>query len=420
MPISYTEPTRLICHACGKPFETAIWTLVDVGEQPELYAALLNGSLNLTTCPHCGQANQANSPLLLHDPALRRVYFAVPGNADEHIWREHAQTLLYALVAALPDEARLPYLGDVQISQGLDGLRHSLLRRGRRNRQDPAARGRTNAESTPVQATPVAAANPLASSPLLDWVQVLLATDSPAEFQEVVRSYPELLSDAADRLLEALAAEAKRAGEPDAVRAIQKVRTTLQQLRAGGFDTTSVVLAKDDIQQPIMDDTAALLDEVAASESHPIAMVLSNAAYQEFLAATSPEDLRDAARGHPALLEPETDAAIAQRAEEALDNGNERLAALIDQRREALAALQQELTNAAALLEAVKALLAAESEEDLARLLGEYPALLTAAAQQTLMTLAADARARDDEHLAVYAVECRAMLREVRRGLEAS
>ncbi|MDZ4720251.1 MAG: hypothetical protein SH847_17495, partial [Roseiflexaceae bacterium] len=171
---------------------------------------------------------------------------------------------------------------------------------------------------------------------------------------------------------------------------------------------------------PIMDDTAALLDEVAASESHPIAMVLSNAAYQEFLAATSPEDLRDAARGHPALLEPETDAAIAQRAEEALDNGNERLAALIDQRREALAALQQELTNAAALLEAVKALLAAESEEDLARLLGEYPALLTAAAQQTLITLAADARARDDEHLAVYAVECRAMLREVRRGLEAS
>jgi hypothetical protein len=397
----------LICPACGNPFVTEIWTLVDVGEQPDLYDALLNGSLHLAVCPHCGQSSSADSPLLLHDPGLRRVYFAVPGQADEHVWREHAQTLLYELVGSLPDEARLPYLGDVQISQGLDGLRHSLLRRGRRAKQD-ATRGRNS--PPPVATTP---ANRLASSPLLDLVQVLLAADSPAEFQEVVRLHPDLLSAAADGVLEALAAEAKRAAEPDAVRAIQKVRATLQGMRDG---VPTLVTNHEAVQST----TDALPDEITELEPPVIGAFLVHGAYQSFLAATSPEDFVDAARGHPALLEPETNAAIALWAEEALDTGNERLAAQIDQQREALAGVQQQLTNEPALHAALAVLLAADSEEALAQALSEHPALLTAAAQQALVTMAAEARAGDDEPFAIHAVECSAMLREVRRGLEAN
>jgi hypothetical protein len=406
VPISHTEPTELICPACGNPFVAEIWTLVDVGEQPDLYDALLSGSLHLAICPHCGHSSSADSPLLLHDPGLRRVYFAVPGQADEHVWREHAQTLLYELVGSLPDEARLPYLGDVQISQGLDGLRHSLLRRGRRGKQD-ATRGRGTPQ--PVATIPT---NPLASSPLLDLVQVLLAADSPAEFQEIVRSHPDLLSAAADGLLEALAAEAKRAAEPDAVRAIQKVRATLQGMRDGA----PTPVPGQEAVQPTAD---ALPEDLSVLEPPAIGAFLASAAYQSFLAATSPEDFVDAARGHPVLLEPETNAAIALWAEEALDTGNERLAALIDQQREALAGVQQQLTNEPALHEAIGVLLAAESEEALAQALSEHPALLTTAAQQALATMAAEARAGDDEPLAIHAIECSAMLREVRRGLEA-
>jgi hypothetical protein len=397
----------LICPACGNPFVAEIWTLVDVGEQPDLYDSLLNGSLHLAVCPHCGQPSSADSPLLLHDPGLRRVYFAVPGQADEHVWREHAQTLLYELVGSLPDEARLPYLGDVQISQGLDGLRHSLLRRGRRGKQD-APRGRSS--PPPVAATP---ANPLESSPLLDWVQVLLAADSPAEFQEVVRSHPDLLSAAADGLLEALASEAKRAAEPDAVRAIQKVRATLQGMRDGA----PTPVPGQEALQPTAD---ALPEDVAVVEPPTIGAFLAHAAYQAFLAATSPVDFVDAARGHPVLLEPEANAAIVLLAEDALDTGNERLAAFIDQQREAFVEVQQQLTSAAALHEAIGVLLAAESEEALALALSEYPALLTTAAQQALETRADEARAGDDEPLAIHAIECCAMLREVRRGLEAN
>lgn len=382
--------------------------MVDAGEHPELYDALLNGSLNQVTCPHCGHVSQGSGPFLLHDPMLKRVYFAVPGDADEHVWREHAQTLLYALVSALPEEERLPYLSDVHISQELDGLRQTLTRRGRRGRPDTAGRARTAAGSSAIP-------QPVASSPLLDWIQTLLAADTPAEFQEVVRSHPELLSDAATTVLESLAAEASSAGQPDAVRAIQRVRATLHDMRTAGPDLMPPSAAQDALLPE--DDTEALL-EAAAEQLPPTAEPVSNAAYQEFLGAGSPEDLVDAARSHPILLEPEADAAIALRAEEALDTGNERLAALIDERRVALADLREQLTGEHTLLEALNALLAAESEDALARVLGEHPALLTAAAQQALMTLAAGARARNDEHLAVYAVECRAMLREVRRGLE--
>ena len=84
-----------------------------------------------------------------------------------------------------------------------------------------------------------------------------------------------------------------------------------------------------------------------------------------------------------------------------------------------MAALRAELSGQASLPKAIKALLQASGEDDLAAALTEHPILLTGAAQDALFELAAEARARGDEQLAEYATECSAMLRKVREGLEA-
>ena len=137
------------------------------------------------------------------------------------------------------------------------------------------------------------------------------------------------------------------------------------------------------------------------------------------MGVVSAEELRSAVRDHPALLDAWADAELAERVEAALDAGDERLATAIEERREVLAALREELGGQAALPQALKALLQADGEDELAAALTEHPILLTDAAQSALLQLSSEARQRGDDQLAEYAVECRAMLRKVREGLEA-
>jgi CpXC protein len=387
--ISYAEPTRLTCPRCGSPFDAEVWTLIDSAERPDLRDALLGDALNLVTCPHCGERGPAGGPLLLHDPSARRVYFAVPEDVDEPIWRDHAQALLYALVGALPEETRLPYLGDVQVEWGIAGLRRALARNQRRDsgvrrREAPAAPAAPLASVDPKpSAAPPAAA--YAGSPLLDWVQVLLSADTPAEFHAVVREHPQLLDEGATALLDALMGEAQQLGEHEAAKAIQRTRQMLADLRASG-------------EQPGASQVAAPPEPAAAPPLAPAAeRALSDNAYQALLSTASSEDILDAAREHPALLEPWAEAALIAQAEAALESGGERIALLLDERIAALAEIRSALGAEAALLAAIRSLLAAESEEAIARAIN----------------------AAGDAQLSTYASECRAMLREVRRGLDA-
>jgi hypothetical protein len=407
MAISQTQLGRLICPSCGRQFEAELWALIDSGERPDLRDALAEGTLNQAACPQCGAPAASSGPLLLHDPGSRRVYFAVPADVDEHIWHEEAQMLLYKLIEALPEEARLPYLGDVQVEQEIEGVRRALTRR-RRGRPAPVAAA--GPDAAPAR---VVAPAPAPPPPLLDWVQVLLSADTPAEFRATVVEHPELLGDAADALLEALAGEALAAGEREAAGAIRRVRATLADLRAAQAEPeAAAVLERHTVAGTIPPD-------VSASGEAPTVQ-LADDAYQSFLAAGSSEDLLDAARGHPSLLEPWAETLIAAQGEDVLDNGNERLAALIDERREALAALRDELLAEESLQEAVAVLLAAEGEEAITRALDQYPALLTGAAQEALLTIAAGASAAGDEPRAAEAIAYCAMLREVRQGLEAT
>jgi hypothetical protein len=336
---------------------------------------------------------------------MRRVYFVAPAEIDEHIWREHAQALLYALVGALPEEARLPYLADVQITQEIDGLRQSLMRRGRRGR--PAANPATTVSAAAVPGVPEPAPAPppaprIQDSPLFDWVQQLLMAEHAAEFQEVVAEHPELLGESASALIEALVAEALRADEREIAQALRRILATLAELRSAQQSD----LAHGDL--PVV---------MQPEQSTPISP-LTEVTYQAILAADSAGALLDAAGEHPAILEAWVEYEVGVRAEQALDDGNERLAQQLDQRREALAALRAEYANEAALMQAVQALLRADGEEAIAAVLGAYPVLLTDAAQALLLQLGSEAQAHDDPQLAAYALECRVMLRDVRQSLD--
>ncbi|MGQ9548514.1 MAG: CpXC domain-containing protein [Roseiflexus sp.] len=406
MSISYAEFASLTCPVCRASFAAEIWTIIDTGERPDLTEMLLSSTLNVVSCPQCGHQADAGGPLLVHDPDGKRVYFAAPADAPEHVWRERAQELLYVLVGSLPEEQRLPYLGDVQVEVEVSGVRRAMLRRGRHvaPRVSDAAEQTTRRSPAP----PIDEIEPasLTTNPIVRGIEALLAADTPAEASALIDQHPEILTSDADALIEHLITAAHTQGERDIAGALMEVRALLYDLRAGTMPDTR----RNDTH------AAALPDPVVSA---PGERCLAEQAYGAFLRADSPRALRETISTYPALLEPWVDDELAGRVEHALDEGNEHLAQAIELRRDMLTRLRTEMTGEKALHQAIRALLSAGSDADaLVAVVGEYPALLTDVAQAALLELAAGARARGDDAMAQHAVECRALLRRVREGLQ--
>lgn len=418
MAISFSEQARLACPSCGAEFTADVWALVDAAERPDLAEALRDGTLNVVACPDCGAQAPAGAALLYHDPSIRRVYFAVPPDRGEHIWREQAQSLLYALVGALPEDSRQPYLGDVQVEQEVAGVRRALLRRTR-GRGAAAAHPPVGKPiesilgSLPTPTPPAARApepTPLASPAdpqpdLVEAVRALLAADDAAEFETIVAAYPALLTDQGDALVQQMADLAYGQGERAVADALRELRATLARRRAGA---------------PALPNAPAALPAAEVAELGAPASRLPSLAYQALLQVAAPDTLHAATRDYPLLLEPWADTELAARTEAALDEGNERLAQAIEARREALGALRERVSAGDALLAAVRALIAAEGDDAIADVLAAHPILLTNTTQAMIADLATTAQAQGQAELADDASRCRTLLADVRAGLDAS
>ena len=425
MPISQSEQIDIQCGACGQSFETEIWSIVDVTERPDLAGALLDGTLNTATCSHCGVSNQSQVAMLYHDPAARKLNFAAPADVEEHRWRDRAQELIYALGRQLPEEGQGAYLNDIDVNLGIDSLRRAVQRRqrGRGTGAKPSfgkaiplpGSGIDLPVTRTVEQPQVPSPKPQAPSPkpqvpspqflpLSDAIEHVMAVSSLDELRSVVLHYPHLLSDEADLMLRELADTAFNDGDRDLSTALHSARTALADLRAGReVNVVGIVIEH-------ADSTPTLAEPVAVP-------MVPEPAYQALLHTASDAALIDAIRLFPTLLEPWADDDLARRTEAALDEGNERLAMLIEDRRDALGVLRLALTEPDVLEAAILGLLAADDTDAIERALNANPALLSDLALQALADYAAAARTRNDEPTAATADARRVTLGQVREGL---
>jgi hypothetical protein len=376
MSISYQEQYQLTCPACGTECGAPLWLILDAQEQPEAVELLLREELNLIHCHACGHRGPAGTPLLFHDGVARRVIFAPAPGSAEHEWREQARELHTLLIGSIPEEQRRPYLGDVDIAQDLAGIAH-LVRRAQSRRRAPTPPKPAESEGNP---------------PLLVAVEALLAANSPAELDQVVARYPILLDASSGATLTQLAHVATEQRAFEVAESLRAARELLKRMEA--------------LTQPEpVDGTGSALAEEAL---------------QALLRAQGSSELAAAVQAHQALGLPTADRLLANQIELALDEGNERLALQLEERREALATLRTAAPRVASthlLEEAIEALLIADGEAAITAAIDTYPILLEDAALESLWQFAATARASGDEELARYAVECRTMLQRVRDGL---
>lgn len=117
------------CPYCRAQFAAPIQRVVDVGQDPKLKVALLQGRLNVAICPQCGNAGMLNAPFIYHDPEKELALCYVPtelgltGTDQQKLIGD----LTNAVLNSLPPERRKGYLLQPKIFLSLQGLLDTIL-----------------------------------------------------------------------------------------------------------------------------------------------------------------------------------------------------------------------------------------------------------------------------------------------------
>ena len=114
---------QIQCPACGTPYVVPVFSIVDLGVNPELRGALLGGQLNVAACPNCGAGGPLGAPLLVHDPenSFLGVFVPMESGRDDLERQKAIGELTQTLMRKIPSEQRKGYM--LQPTQFVDWQR---------------------------------------------------------------------------------------------------------------------------------------------------------------------------------------------------------------------------------------------------------------------------------------------------------
>lgn len=122
-------PVSVTCPTCRKPFVTQVRNIIDVGSEPELKQAFLQGQVNVATCPSCGQSGMMALPLLYHDPDKQLLLAYVPDQLNMKLEDREKMIgeLVNALMKTIPPEKRKAYLFQPKTMLSPDSMIEAIL-----------------------------------------------------------------------------------------------------------------------------------------------------------------------------------------------------------------------------------------------------------------------------------------------------
>ncbi|HEY1012099.1 MAG TPA: CpXC domain-containing protein [Herpetosiphonaceae bacterium] len=72
------QQVQLQCPSCRTPFTAVVWSMLDVGQEPQFKNALISGQINVAVCPKCGAGGMLATPMVYHDPAKQLFFTLLP------------------------------------------------------------------------------------------------------------------------------------------------------------------------------------------------------------------------------------------------------------------------------------------------------------------------------------------------------
>jgi hypothetical protein len=233
-----TLPIQITCPNCKTKYTAQVQSIVDVGENPQLKAALLRGQLNVVVCPACHVPGMVSAPLLYHDPQKEMLLLFIPPELNLPLAERERLTgsLVNALMSAVPAEKRKGYFLNPRSVLTMQGLIDEILK----------ADG----------VTPEMLEKQRARSRLLQ--DLLRAMDDEAQLQALIDLHKAEIDYPFFLTLAAAAESSAMAGQQQVTEKLLKLRDTL-------LARTTVVLP-----EPLPLDTAPgqVLDRVLSVKEH--------------------------------------------------------------------------------------------------------------------------------------------------------
>lgn len=248
--------TPVTCPNCRRPFNARLEQILDVGQDPQAKARLLNGRFNLATCPHCGFRGALTAPLVYHDPQkeLLLVYMPIELNLREVDRQRLIGDLTNRILSALPPERRKSYLLQPKQFINLQSLIEAVLQ----------------AEGI----TPEMLAEEKAR---LDLAQQLLQADD-AGFATLVREHQDKLDYAFFELLMVSAEAAQAEGRANAAAQLYALRERLLPLTAFGQQVAAQQAAIAKLEQAAQEagglTQEMLLEHIIAAQDDAVLQAL--------------------------------------------------------------------------------------------------------------------------------------------------
>jgi hypothetical protein len=114
---------QIRCPSCGNPYVVPVFTIIDLGANPELRGPLLSGQINMGVCPNCGAGGPLGAPLMVHDPEhnFLGVYVPMESGRDDLTRQKAIGDLTQALMRHIPSNQRKGYM--LQPAQYVDWQR---------------------------------------------------------------------------------------------------------------------------------------------------------------------------------------------------------------------------------------------------------------------------------------------------------
>jgi hypothetical protein len=106
------QPVQITCPNCRTTFQTPVFQLIDVDQQPELKQALLSGQINVAVCPNCRTSGLLATPLLYHDSSKQIFWSLFPQelNAKPDEQEKFIGALQQFVMQGLPADTPKGYL----------------------------------------------------------------------------------------------------------------------------------------------------------------------------------------------------------------------------------------------------------------------------------------------------------------------
>ncbi len=100
------------CPSCGASYVVPVFSVIDLGANPELRGPLLSGQVNVAVCQSCGAGGPLNTPLMVHDPEHQflGVFMPMESMGAEMQRQKAIGDLSQALMRKIPSEARKGYM----------------------------------------------------------------------------------------------------------------------------------------------------------------------------------------------------------------------------------------------------------------------------------------------------------------------